>query len=66
MGFSIAFTEIATEMDLTETEKGSVFAAYYYGFAVTQVRSSFLLLHLSTPFEMRKPNPFLVLVTALL
>ena len=39
MGFSIAFTDIATEMKLTETEKGSVFAAYYFGFALTQVRA---------------------------
>ena len=39
MGFSIAFTDIATEMGLTETEKGSVFAAYYFGYALTQVRT---------------------------
>lgn len=39
MGFSIAFTDIATEMRLSETEKGSVFASYYFGFALTQVRA---------------------------
>lgn len=39
-GFSIAFTDIATDMNLSETEKGTVFAAYYYGFSITQVRLS--------------------------
>ena len=37
MGFSIAFTTIAFEMGLNNVEKGSVFAAYYFGFALTQV-----------------------------
>ncbi|CAM9181148.1 unnamed protein product [Ascophyllum nodosum] len=42
MGFSIAFTEIGNDMLLTETEKGSVFAAYYYGFALTQVPGGYM------------------------
>lgn len=40
LGFTIAFTSIAENRDLTETEKGIVFSSYYYGFAVTQVNNS--------------------------
>lgn len=45
LGFSIAFTEVATDMKLSETEKGAVFAAFYYGYSITPVRckSGFLL-----------------------
>lgn len=37
MAFSIAFTTIAEENGLTETEKGFAMASYYFGFTVSQV-----------------------------
>lgn len=37
LGFSIAFTEVATDAKLSETEKGTIFAAFYYGFSITPV-----------------------------
>lgn len=37
LGFSIAFTEVATNMNLSETEKGVVLAAFYYGYSITPV-----------------------------
>lgn len=37
MAFSIAFTIIAEENGLTETEKGFAMASYYFGFTVSQV-----------------------------
>lgn len=37
MAFSIAFTTIAEENGLTETEKGLAMASYYFGFTVSQV-----------------------------
>lgn len=48
LGFSIAFTDVATNMGISETEKGSVFAAFYYGYSVTPVCTcylSFVLLY---------------------
>lgn len=38
MAFSIAFTTIAEENGLTETEKGFAMASYYFGFTVSQVK----------------------------
>lgn len=38
MGFTIAYTSIAEEMGLTETEKGIVFSSIFYGVTVAQVK----------------------------
>lgn len=51
MAFSIAFTTIAEENGLTETEKGFALASYYFGFTVSQVcteRAVFLFLCATT------------------
>ncbi|CAM9715612.1 unnamed protein product [Ectocarpus fasciculatus] len=42
MGFSIAFTSIAEEHGLTETEKGLTLSSYYFGFTVSQVPGGYL------------------------
>lgn len=46
VGFSIAFTSVAKETGVTDTEKGSVFAALFSGDALTQV-PVFFFTHLT-------------------
>ncbi|CAM9138832.1 unnamed protein product [Ectocarpus sp. 4 AP-2014] len=42
MGFNIAFTTIAEENGLTETEKGLTLSSYYFGFTVSQVPGGYM------------------------
>jgi ACS family sodium-dependent inorganic phosphate cotransporter len=38
VGFSIAFTEMAKTAGLDESAKGTVLSAFYWGYALSQVR----------------------------
>lgn len=38
VGFSIAFTDLAKEAGVDESVKGAVLSAFYWGYALSQVR----------------------------
>ncbi len=52
VGFSIAFTAMAKDASLDESVKGTVLSAFYWGYAVSQVRGGesrpCMALHLRT------------------
>jgi sugar phosphate permease len=52
VGFSISFTAMAKAANLDESVKGTVLSAFYWGYALSQVRTCAPSSHNTTPCTM--------------
>ena len=43
IGFSIAWTAMADQHHLSQTQKGGVLSAFYYGYGLTQIPASWII-----------------------
>mmetsp|Transcript_7869 Transcript_7869/g.20142 ORF Transcript_7869/g.20142 Transcript_7869/m.20142 type:complete len:440 (+) Transcript_7869:222-1541(+) len=41
-GFPVVFTQVAQEKNISETLKGTIFSAFYYGYATSQIPASWI------------------------